>query len=198
VTLDGNTMHDCLTDPVITDPKWGAIEIMNHDRFYSSNPNHIVKNNIIRTTKTGIGIHTGTTVFNNVIYGQTGSYRGISIDNPDADTYSRRIFHNTIDLPSSRAVVNFGATADIRNNIGPNTPNNLATSPTLFLNQAGADYRLATGSLAINAGQALSGSVPTDILGTQRPIGHAPDMGAYEYTDTWPPAAPTSITVVPR
>ena len=182
VTIDGNTMHDCLLDPGITRPHWGAIEVMEHKKYYGSNPNHVIKNNIIRTAKTGIGVHTGATVFNNVIYGQTGSFRGISIDNADTDDYVRRIYHNTIDLPNSRAVVSSGgASADIRNNIGPSSTNNIATQDAFFVNKAAGDYRLVSGSAPIDAGVNLTATVPQDIDGGSRSNSPPPDLGAYEY-----------------
>jgi hypothetical protein len=120
-------------------------------------------------------------VFNNVIYGQIGSYRGISIDNADADDYVRRIYHNTIDLPDSRAVVaSEGALVDIRNNIGPSSTNNIATQSAFFANKAVGDYRLAAGSAPIDAGVNLAATVPEDIEGGSRSAS-APDLGAYEF-----------------
>jgi hypothetical protein len=182
VTIDGNTMHDCLLDAGLTKPHWGAIEVMEHKKYYGSNPNHVIKNNIIRTAKTGIGVHTGATVFNNVIYGQTGSFRGISIDNADSDDYARRIYHNTIDLPSSRAVVSSGgASVDIRNNIGPSSTTNIATQDAFFVDKATGDYRLASGSAPIDAGVNLTATVPQDIESGSRFYSPPPDLGAYEY-----------------
>ncbi|HXF52629.1 MAG TPA: right-handed parallel beta-helix repeat-containing protein [Hyphomicrobiaceae bacterium] len=182
VVIDGNTLHDCLLDPGITSPGWGAIEVMEHERYFGSNPNHVIKNNVIRMAKTGIGVHTGATVFNNVIYGQTGKYRGISIDNADADDYLRRIYHNTIDVPEARAVVvSGGARVDIRNNIGPATAGNIPAQDTFFVGRAAGDYRLVARSAPIDAGEDLTATVASDIAGVSR-IGGPPDMGAYEFT----------------
>jgi hypothetical protein len=48
-----------------------------------------------------------------------------------------------------------------------------------------ADFRLQSHSLAINSGSFVSGQYSkTDINGTVRPAGKAPDRGAYEYTIT--------------
>ena len=182
VTIDGNEMWECLLSSSITNPNWGAIELMEHRRYYNANPNHIIKNNIIRTAKTGIGLHTGAAVFNNVIYGQAGSYRGISIDNPDSDNYPRLIYHNTIDLPSSRAVVSASATAaDVRNNIGPSSASNIAVQQGFFVNQAAGDYHLVRGSAPIGLGVSLGGAVPADIQGVSRSNAAASDLGAYEF-----------------
>src|SRR6185503_693267 len=161
---------------------WGAIEVMEHKKYYGSNPNHVIKNNIIRTAKTGIGVHTGATVFNNVIYGQTGSFRGISIDNADSDNYLRRIYHNTIDLPSSRAVVSSGESfVDIRNNIGPSSTSNIATEDAFFVNKAAGDYHLVPGSAPVDAGVNLVTTIPQDIEGSSRSNSPPPDLGAYEF-----------------
>ncbi|HEX3123334.1 MAG TPA: right-handed parallel beta-helix repeat-containing protein [Rhodanobacteraceae bacterium] len=66
-----------------------------------------------------------------------------------------------------------------------------------FVNPAIADYHLATGSSAIDAGatQFPNGSVPpTDIEGNPRPTGAAPDPGAYEYQKP-PPSLSDVINV---
>ena len=182
VTIDRNTMHDCLLDAKITDPNWGSIEVMEHRRYYSANPRHVIKNNVIRTTKTGVGVHTGATVFNNIIYGQTANFRGISIDNPDSDNYARLVYHNTVDLPDSRAVViSSGTLADIRNNIGPVLRTNMRTQGDLFVNQRAGDYQLAAGSAAIGAGADLREWVTEDIKGHSRLDRLRPDLGAYVF-----------------
>lgn len=178
VTIDGNVMRDCLLDPSVTDPGWGGIELMDHRKYYGADPNHVVKNNIISMAKTGIGVHTGATVFNNIIYGQTGSFRGISIDNPDSDKYPRRIYHNTIDLAESRAAVSSGRTAsDIKNNIGPRGTSNLPAQDAFFVDRKAGDYRLVAGSAPVGAGMDLTAIVPRDIGGGGR--SGTPDLGAY-------------------
>ncbi len=52
--------------------------------------------------------------------------------------------------------------------------------PALFANEAGGDYRLKTDSPLTDRALQLN-YVPVDILGTARPVGPAPDIGAYEY-----------------
>ena len=196
--LDGNTVYNYLLDSGITAVNWGAIEVMNPKKFYLSNPNHVVMNNTIYGIKTAIGIHTGATVFNNVIYGQTGSYRGISIDNDDGDSYTRYIYHNTVDLPNARAIIRSSGTWDSKNNIGPSTTNNMATSDSYYVNKAGRNYHLVAGSAPINAGLNLTATVPTDIEGNSRSANPPPDLGAYEYidTDTTAPIPPRNLRVI--
>lgn len=120
VTIQGNRVEDCLLKADITSPGWGSIELMDHRKFFRGNPNHVVTNNTIRTLKTAIGVHTGATVSGNRISGQTGEYRGISIDNPDTDAYARIVSDNTIELPDSNAIVVTGRPVlDARNNVRP-------------------------------------------------------------------------------
>ena len=57
--------------------------------------------------------------------------------------------------------------------------NNLASDPW-FVNQNYYDYRLRSGSPAINAGMLIS-QVLVDLLGVARPQGAGVDIGAYEY-----------------
>jgi hypothetical protein len=169
---------------------------MNSERFYNSNPNHVVKNNTIYGPKTAVGVHTGATLFNNVVFGQTGSYRGISIDNPDADGYTRYVYHNTIDLPSSRAIVITGGTIDMRNNIGPTTSNNLATSSEYFVDQNSRNYQLVAGAAPFNRGVDLRSVVLSDHDGVLRDAN--PDIGAFELTGaTTPPQPPQNLLVFP-
>jgi hypothetical protein len=57
---------------------------------------------------------------------------------------------------------------------------NLQATAAFFLNALANDYRLAPGSLAIDAGVANSG-VAKDRLGVARPQGAYLDVGAYEF-----------------
>ena len=193
IVIDGNTLHDCNLSSSITDPGWGGIELMDQGKYYASDPNHVVKNNIIKMAKTGIGVHTGATVFNNVIYGQIAGYRGISIDNADTDNFVRRVYHNTIDVAAPHAVAVLGpASVDIRNNIGPGTAGNMPAQDAFFLGKAKGDYRLAPGGAPIDAGANITAMVPRDIEGRSRSNGTPPDLGAYE-SGAGAQAAPTSF-----
>jgi hypothetical protein len=61
----------------------------------------------------------------------------------------------------------------------PGGVSNMQATPAFFVNAASHDYRLAPGSLAIDAG-ASNSSVTTDRLGVSRPQGPYWDVGAYE------------------
>ena len=77
--------------------------------------------------------------------------------------------------------LNSAGTADVKNNIGPATTNNLATSDAYYAGKEVANYHLASGSAPINAGLDLTSTVPTDIEGKSRLTYPLPDLGAYEY-----------------
>jgi parallel beta-helix repeat protein len=55
-----------------------------------------------------------------------------------------------------------------------------ATPAALFVNEAGADYHLKSGSPAIDKGQTQA-NAPTDLEGRARPVGPAFDIGCYEF-----------------
>ncbi|MEM7533721.1 MAG: clostripain-related cysteine peptidase [Chloroflexota bacterium] len=57
--------------------------------------------------------------------------------------------------------------------------NNISGDPK-FIDPTNGDYRLGSGSAAIDAG--IDAGVADDIAGVARPVGSAPDIGAYEYT----------------
>src|SRR5262249_46773024 len=73
--VDGNDISHCLLDP-----SWGATigsievdEAINGNQYWNSNPNHIVRNNIVHDTKSGIRPGTGATVYNNLVYNLSSS-----------------------------------------------------------------------------------------------------------------------------
>ena len=188
VTLDGNIMYRALSPGSHFSNGGGAIEINHPDGLYGANPNHLVRNNVIHDisltsgiTKRGIRIATGATVYNNVLYDIETSY--IAIFSNQAD-YPRFVYHNTIDAPSSTAVVNSDTDLDIKNNIGPDLPHNIATSDAYYEDKAAANYRVTSGTAPINAGTDLTDIVPVDIEGTSRIVNSPPDLGAYETADT--------------
>jgi len=188
---EGNIMYNCSTvDPFRT------IEI-DEIGNWGSNPNHIVRNNIIHDSKTPIRAGTGCTIYNNIIYSISSSYVAISVDNLAGDSYPRRIYHNTLDVSSSRAVSIGGGSTDIRNNIGPSTANNLATSIAYYLNAINHDYHLVSGSAPVDAGVNLSGIVSVDFDGNKRPSsGLSVDIGAFEYVIGNKPPTPQNLHVV--
>jgi hypothetical protein len=208
ITVDGNTIYHA--NSVNNGYGGAAIELnqaVGSVQHWNSNPNHVIRNNVIHDVGTGAGgvlynsairVGTGATVYNNLVYNINSSGNGIFTSNGAGDPYARKVYHNTVDVVSSRAIVASGGTVDIRNNIGPASANNIATSNSYYVNPAGADYHLVNGSAPVNAGVDLTSVVPTDIEGTNRGNRPPPDLGAYEYHAGVQPAPPTSLTAIVR
>ncbi len=190
ITVDGNIVHHANT----ANNGFGgaAIEVnqaVGSIQHWNGNPNHVVRNNIVHDVgpgtggvlfNSGIRAGTGGRYYNNLIYDINPPGVGILTDNKSGDSYTRHLYHNTIDVPSDRAVAGSAAT-DIKNNIGPASDGNLATARTFYVDRADANYHLAPGSAPINAGLDLTSMVPTDIEGVSRSANLPPDLGAYEY-----------------
>ena len=181
--------HDCLIEGnivynAVVGRTWGAIEVGESilgEQEWASNPNHVVRNNIVHDVMTGIRAGTGSLVYNNVIYDVEGY--GIYINNQANDTYLRAIYHNTVDTSSSYAIYTVSGSTDIRNNIGPSTAQNLPTNSSFFVNtsEGAEDYHLVSSAAPIDLGLDLTDVVGTDLEGRERPYGLAPDLGAYEF-----------------
>jgi parallel beta-helix repeat protein len=166
------------------------------EQSWNANPNHIIRGNVIRDCYVGIRVGSGVQVYNNIIYNTRGGRAGIVVTNPDADGYTRYLFHNTIAMTSNTISIAGGVT-DMRNNIGPTGSSNLAFSASYFVNAAAGDFHLMGGSAPIDAGRDLGGAVPVDKDGNKRPVGALPDIGAYEFGQFAElPLAPQNLRIV--
>jgi hypothetical protein len=213
--IDGNIMFNCNSVPYSTQGYGGAAievnEAVASPQHWDSNPNQIVRNNIVHHSgnvgdpsyiQTGIRAGTGGLYYNNVVYGIIANGDGILASNGmfgNPDTYPRKIYHNTVDVPSTRAIVTSGnPTVDIKNNIGPTAAYNAATNSAFYVNEVSADYHLVAGAVPINAGFDLTSIVPTDIEGRSRLTSPPPDLGAYEFQSgsASGPAPPTGLTAI--
>lgn len=170
----------------------------------------LIRNNLIfdnaRLGQRGDGIlisaGLGSAVYNNVIW---GNQVGIWVDYGATST---TIYHNTVVSNRGEFGIYVGPAAVgtiIRNNIargntrdienrgsGSTMSNNLAGVDPRFVDEGAADYRLQSGSPAIDAGFA-TGVVTTDLRGQTRNQGSGPDIGAYELDR--PPTPPTNIRI---
>lgn len=200
--------HDCLVENniiynITTGQSYGAIEVNENSagvQNWGSNPNHVIRNNIIHDTDTAIRAGTGCLVYNNIIYDVGTEDRGIYVNNWANDNYTRKIYHNTIDMPSSSAIVVASGSTDIKNNIGPATVNNIASNASYYVNSqdGNEDYHLILGSAPIDAGVDLTGVVAYDFDGIVRTSGSSPDLGAFEYSDkgVTPPKPPQNLRII--
>ena len=196
--VEGNLLYNISTP---FGPTVGAIEVSERNagnQSWTGNPSHIIRDNIVHSSVTAIRLGTGSTAYNNVIYNIQAGHYGIYANNSNGDSFTRFIYHNTVDLSSSNAIVVAGGTTDVKNNIGSSTTNNVATSDSFYVNKTGADYHLAPGSAPINAGLDLTGIVPTDIEGKSRLTQPPPALGAYEFGGAPPLEPPTNLRVIVR
>lgn len=146
--------------------------------------NNLVVNNTIVMASDGrwaINIKDGSignTVVNNILY-NNHPFRG-SI-NIVADSLPG--FTSNFNAVMQRFSTDDGDTvltlAQWRAATGQDASSIVATPAILFADVAAANYRLSAASPAIDAGTA-GGAPSTDLDGNHRPIGAAPDMGAYE------------------
>jgi parallel beta-helix repeat protein len=133
--------------------------------------------------------------YNNLVYGNgrgVGFGGGIQIYGCDLCT----VYNNTVyDNASEGIAVTSSVNTTIKNNIssgnggagitdqgsGTISSNNLSNDPK-FINPWINDFRLQSGSAAIDGGSDLSAEgVTLDLLGYSRPQGSGFDLGAYEY-----------------
>ena len=62
--------------------------------------------------------------------------------------------------------------------------------------QVDGDYKPVGNSLLIDTGLSLSDLFTTDLAGSNRPMGNAWDMGAYEYTSDPSPSPPSELRLL--
>jgi hypothetical protein len=177
--VENNTIHSVNKSGDSYGLGGGAIEVneaVGSVQHYDANPNHLVRNNVVYDTPIAIRAGTGCLVYDNVIWAVTTA--GIKVTNDAKDAYTRHIFHNTVDADVASAIPLEGGTAQILNNIGPASTNNLAMNGGYFIDAAGHDYHLRAGSAPIDAGVTGLG-VDFDRDGVSRdPL---PDIGACEW-----------------
>ena len=165
--------------------------------------NIMIRNNIIYSNGIkGIEVRSNSKdvyIYNNTLYrngeedgdgiriavccGSSGFIDGVMMKNNIVDTGNSTGYH--VNVGTSASVV---SNLVLENNLywpGPPDLKSISdTSPVagdpLFVDPAGADFHLRSGSAAIDKGLSLT-DVPTDRDGISRPQGSAYDIGAYEY-----------------
>jgi hypothetical protein len=163
-----------------------------------------------------VGATANAQVYNNLVYNTTGCLRMWS-SSTNLKFYNNTC-HNFSDVPNTDQPVQVddGSTADVRNNIisgvpvgkqaiffggpGSSQSNNLINSPVLstFENAAAGNFKVLSGSAAIDQGTNVGGSYDRDFAGVQRPQGCCYDIGAYEYLSSGIGLmAPVNVAVIP-
>ncbi|MDD5304237.1 MAG: fibronectin type III domain-containing protein, partial [Elusimicrobia bacterium] len=174
--------------------------ISNYNEYGTQANNNVYRYNNIHENSTsggwraGIGLTqgAGNKAYNNIIWGNSG---GIEIDYSSigSQVYNNTIFNNSLGGEKYGISIGAGSGAIIQNNIVYQNPggniigsqtgmivsNNLTSDP-LFVNSAGLNFHLTSGSPAIDKGLTIS-AVFDDYDGVLRPKGAAYDIGAFEY-----------------
>jgi hypothetical protein len=122
-------------------------------------------------------------LYNNIFFNPTPGYSVIRYG-----TGTIQVRNNIFMTPAGTDIITATGTVQGSNNLFLNNPadifgsNNIIGSP-LFVNQAGKDFHLSSGSPAINNGTmvGLPHNPPADMDGTLIPQGVAPDISAYEW-----------------
>jgi hypothetical protein len=129
----------------------------------------------------------GLQVYHNTCYNNSDYGVGVEYTSSPAQTVM-----NNIVYANGTGLENIGP--------GPGTPvitNNLTTDPS-FVNAAGLDFHLQSGSAARNAGSCVA-LVTTDFDAVARPSGGVCDIGAYEYDEGGlPPPTGGGVPTLPR
>jgi hypothetical protein len=180
---EGNELYN-----IATASWYGAIELsptVLGVQSYGSNPNHIVRDNIIYDSDTAIVSDTGARIYNNTIYNLSFDAVGILLRDPVGTNYPMYIHHNTIDVPASRAYQKTSGTSFVTNNIGPSLASNTQFSSSFFLAEYG-NYQLAPGAAVIDIGVVNPIVINRDGYGNARTIGTKSDHGAHEFGGIFP------------
>jgi parallel beta-helix repeat protein len=185
-------------------------------RVFDSNTTGNAHDNVVKNTavfangtaKGGGGIVLGdsnNTAYNNLIYGNF--YWAFMVIPKSSLTTNTHVYNNTLyNNPYGIWVQGSTTNTKVINNIlyqsgvvgdngtGTTISTNIVGNPA-FNNAAGNDFRLQSGSVAIDSGITIT-SVTTDHVGTSRPKFAAYDIGAYEATGTLSaPTPPRNLTV---
>jgi hypothetical protein len=173
---------------------------MNHDHgvYHGRGDNVLIRNNVFYNMTRGWGVHrygaavSGLTIVNNTF----------AFPNPNRDghiivasatsglTIENNVFYQPrtagiwFSTGSPGAVVannlSYGGSISTGSTSGISSSGNLVGVDPLFVSASGLNFRLRTGSPAIDAGLRLS-LVANDADGVGRPQGGGYDIGAYEY-----------------
>jgi hypothetical protein len=157
--------------------------------------NNVLQNSLIYNNTLGVDITglsgkmvQGAKVYNNTIYGNTGYGIGHGLFAGAADT---QIINNILHLNGS-TIISYSVSGTVQSS-------NLMSDPG-FTDPGRGDFRLRTGSAAIDAGTALA-AVRDDFAGAARPAGPRYDLGAYEtnatVASTPTPTSPASTPPTP-
>lgn len=186
INCDG-VQHTIIRNNLIYDNHASGIALFRIDGAEGSSDNVVVNNTVLQDDdgRWALEINNGSTgniIFNNIFYSAHVFRGSISIDNSSMDG-----FHSNNNVQTDRMSTDDGSTvislSEWQNSTGQDSNSVIATPDVLFVDAAGNDYHLKTGSPAIDLGVLTyyGNTAPgQDLEGNTRPSGPAPDAGAYE------------------
>jgi Right handed beta helix region/Divergent InlB B-repeat domain len=173
-----------------------GISLYQIDGAEPARDNQVLHNTIVQAADARWAINiqnasTGNVVRNNILYNQH-SFRGSIAISAD----SLPGFVSDTNAVMDRFSTDGGGTriglAAWRSATGQDLHSVVAAPATLFVDFAGNDYHLSTGSPARDAGATLA-AVTEDLAGAPRPQGTTSDIGAYEFAVA-PTMVPLTVT----
>jgi parallel beta-helix repeat protein len=168
---------------------WG-ISLFSTDGSHGSSRNKVYNNTIVmasdgrwcinipKSSGKG-GSPVGNIVKNNILYTERADKGAIDVYSTAAGVLTSD-YNVVVDRFSTNGGTSVTSTLAQWRTFGYDAHSLISTATALFVNPAGSDYRLTTGSPAIDAGTNLSPDVVADIVGTARPQRTAYDIGCYE------------------
>jgi parallel beta-helix repeat protein len=167
-----------------------GISLFSTDGSHGSSRNKVYNNTIVQAidgrwclnipkSKGKGGSPVGNVVKNNVLYTERTDKGAIDVYSTAAGVLTSD-YNAVVDRFSTNGGTSVTSTLAQWRAFGYDAHSFVSTASALFVNAAGNDYRLATGSPAIDTGANLSPDIVDDIDGTSRPQGLAYDIGCYE------------------
>jgi parallel beta-helix repeat protein len=167
-----------------------GISLFSTDGSHGSSRNKVYNNTIVMATDGRWAVNipkskgngtspVGNIVKNNILYTERADKGSIDVYSTAAGVLTSD-YNVVVDRFSTNGGTSVTSTLAQWRTFGYDTHSLISTATALFVNPAGNDYRLTTGSPAIDAGTNLSPDVVADIVGTTRPQRTAYDVGSYE------------------
>jgi parallel beta-helix repeat protein len=167
-----------------------GISLFSTDGSHGSSRNKVHNNTIVQAidgrwclnipkSKGHAGSPVGNVVKNNILYTERPDKGAIDVYSTAAGVLTSD-YNAVVDRFSTDGGTSVTSTLAQWRAFGYDIHSFVSTAAALFVNVAGNDYHLATGSPAIDTGVNLSPDVVTDINGTARPQRLGYDIGCYE------------------